>query len=130
VTLLLDTTVVIDLLRDRPVGLRLRRLRAEGGRPPYICAVVAEEVERGLRPEERARAAKVLAGFRVAPLGLMEGRVAGAWRREYAARGVTLGQGDCLIAAAAHGVRARLATGNPKHFPMEGLVIEHWPVGE
>jgi predicted nucleic acid-binding protein len=36
---------------------------------------------------------------------------------------------NCLIAAAAVGVGARLATGNPKHFPMEELEVEHWPAG-
>jgi hypothetical protein len=39
-------------------------------------------------------------------------------------------QADCLIAAAAIGVGARLATGNPKHFPMPELDVEHWLVGE
>ena len=44
-------------------------------------------------------------------------------------RGVTLSQADCLIAAAAMGAGAMLATGNPVHFPMKELVLEHWPVG-
>jgi hypothetical protein len=35
-----------------------------------------------------------------------------------------------LIAAAAAGIDARLATGNPKDFPMRGLAVEHWPAGE
>ena len=54
-------------------------------------------------------------------------RTAGTWRREFASRGITLWQGDCLIAAAAAGHGARLCTGNPKDFPM--LDVEHWPVG-
>ena len=128
--LLLDTTVVIDLLRGRPVLARLARLYAEGEPPPYICAVVAEEVERGMRPEEAARTAAILDRFRVVPLGVAEGVRAGAWRRDFAARGVTLGQGDCLIAAAAYGAGARLVTGNPKDFPMDEVAVEHWPVGE
>ena len=33
-------------------------------------------------------------------------------------------------AAAAHGVGARVATGNPKDFRFPGLQVEHWPVGE
>jgi predicted nucleic acid-binding protein len=41
-----------------------------------------------------------------------------------------LSQADCLIAAAAVGVGARLASGNPKHFPMPGLTVEPWPVGK
>jgi predicted nucleic acid-binding protein len=43
--------------------------------------------------------------------------------------GVTLFQADCLIAAAAFTRRATLVTGNPKDFPMDGLVVEYWPVG-
>jgi hypothetical protein len=35
-----------------------------------------------------------------------------------------------LIAAAAVGIGARLATGNLKHFPMPELDVEHWPAGE
>jgi predicted nucleic acid-binding protein len=43
---------------------------------------------------------------------------------------VTLAQADCLVAAAALVVGGRLATGNPKDFPMAELAVEHWPVGE
>jgi predicted nucleic acid-binding protein len=63
------------------------------------------------------------------PLGADEGWRAGAWRRSFAARGQTLAQADCLVAAAALSIGGRLATGNPKDFPMPDLVIEHWPVG-
>lgn len=33
------------------------------------------------------------------------------------------------MAAAALRVGGRLATGNPQDFPMEEVVVEHWPVG-
>lgn len=66
----------------------------------------------------------------MAPLGRTAGARAGTWRREHAARGVTLSQADCLIAAAAVGVSATLVTGNPDDFPVEDLAVEHWPVGE
>lgn len=125
---LLDTTVLIDALRLRPAADRLREL-VEAGDIPYICAVNTQEVHRGLRPGEVARTTAVLAAFRVAPLGTMEGALAGVWEREFRAKGVTLSPADCLIAAAAVGARATLATGNPKHFPMDGLTIEHWPIG-
>lgn len=55
--------------------------------------------------------------------------MAGSWRRRYGARGVTLTQGDCLIAAAAVSAEARLATGNLRDFPMPELEVEHWPPG-
>lgn len=127
--LLLDSTVLIDVLRGRPAARRLLALR-DTGELPFLCAVNAEEVERGVRPEEVAAASLLFAGLRPAPLGVPEGVLAGQWRREHAARGITLGQGDCLIAAAAYGVGATIATGNPKDFPMPDVRVEHWPVGE
>jgi predicted nucleic acid-binding protein len=62
-------------------------------------------------------------------LGASEGSRAGQWRQQFAGRGITLHQADCLIAAATAGIDARLATGNPADFPMDGVVVEHWPVG-
>jgi hypothetical protein len=126
--ILLDTSVLIDVLRDRPAKDRLRALKGLG-EVPYICGITAEEVQRGLRPSEVERANRLLAGFRVAAIRVPEGALAGQWRREFAERGITLSQPDCLIAAAALSVRATLATGNPKHFPMREIAVEHWPVG-
>jgi len=129
VTLLLDTTVLIDALRGRPAAARLSSLRPKLS-APYVCAINVEELWRGCRPDEEAVVGRLLSGLRVAPLGQEEGELAGRWRREHASRGMTLSQSDCLIAAAALGVGARLATGNPKDFPMAELTVEHWPVGE
>jgi predicted nucleic acid-binding protein len=127
-TLLLDTTILIDALRGRPAATRLKQLR-EGVHVPWICAVNADEVMRGTPSEKQAVVERFLTGLQLAPLGRAEGEQAGRWRRDYASRGVTLSQTDCLIAAAAMGVGARLATGNPTHFPMPELEVEHWPVG-
>jgi predicted nucleic acid-binding protein len=126
---LLDTTVLIDVLRRRKAAQRLLGLRSSG-EVPFVCCINVEEIWRGLRPGEEEGAARLLDGLRLAELGLTEGRRAGRWRREAAEMGTTLSQADCLIAAAAVGVGARLATGNPKQFPMEELEVEHWPAGE
>ena len=127
---LLDTTVVIDLLRGRPgAARRLRALRASED-SPYVCAINVEETARGLLPHERESARLLFSGLRIAQLGEQEGWRAGVWRREFAARGLTLAQADCLVGAAAVSIGARLATGNPKDFPMEELAVEHWPAGE
>jgi hypothetical protein len=128
VRLLLDTTVLIDALRARPAADRLRDLR-DADRVPWICAVNVDEVLRGTSAEEETLIVRFLKGLRLAPLGRAEGERAGRWRRAFARNGITLSQADCLIAAAALGVDARLATGNPKHFPMPELEVEHWPVG-
>lgn len=57
--------------------------------------------------------------------------MAGRWRREFAERGVTvtLHQPDCLIAAAAAGVGAALATANVRAYPMAAVEVREWPAG-
>jgi predicted nucleic acid-binding protein len=129
-SVLLDTTVLIDLLRGRQgARQRLHTLR-EVGDSPHTCAVSVEEIVRGLRPREQVAASRLLDGLRIVRLGAEEGWRAGEWRRAFAARGRTLTQSDCLIAAAALSLGGRLATGNPKDFPMRELSVEHWPTGE
>jgi hypothetical protein len=126
---LLDTTVLIDLLRGRPDARRRLLALRSAGDAPYACAVNVEETVRGLRPREHAQARALFGGVRIVPLGAGEGWQAGDWRREFARRGRTLAQADCLVAAAALSLGGRLATGNPKDFPMRELSVEHWPVG-
>lgn len=120
--------MLIDVLRGRPAADRVRALR-DAATPPWICAINVEEVVRGMLHDEEAVVLRFLKGMRLAPVGRSEGEMAGRWRRDHARRGITLSQADCLIAAAAVGVGARLATGNPKHFPMPELDVEYWPVG-
>ncbi|HEY2630872.1 MAG TPA: PIN domain-containing protein [Solirubrobacteraceae bacterium] len=127
--MLLDTTVLIDALRGRPAAERVRNLR-EQGHVPWISPINVEEVLRGARESEEPVVLRFLEGMRLVDLGRDAGIRAGRWRREHAREGITLSQADCLIAAAAVGIGARLATGNPKHFPMDDLEVEHWPVGK
>lgn len=101
----------------------------EAGDIAATSAVNVEEIVRGIRPGEESAVDALFEGLTILPIGLEEGRRAGAWRREFAARGITLSQADCLIAAAALGSGARLATGNPADFPMADLIVEEWPVG-
>lgn len=124
----LDSTVLIDHLRGRPVADRIEaRLRA--GDDLATTAINVEEIARGVRPSERRLVVGFLRGLLVLPIGQDEGWRAGEWRREFAARGVTLSQADCLIAAATATHEAVLATGNPGDFPMKAVRVEHWPVG-
>ena len=124
--LLLDSTVLIDALRARGAAERLRSLRRRGVEP-WVSAISVEEIWRGLRVEEEPAARRLVQALRLAPLGVAEGRRAGRWRREHAAKGVTLHQADCLIAASALGAGAALATANVADFPMPELEVEHWP---
>lgn len=123
---LLDSTVLIDALRGRPAAAQLMGLRRTGTEP-WVCVISVEEIWRGIRPDEEPVVRRLFAGLRMAPLGVSEGVRAGTWRREFAERGVTLHQADCLIAAAAVGIGANLATANIAGFPMKELAVTHWP---
>ena len=125
--LLLDSTVLIDALRGRPAAVRLAALRRTGTEP-WACVISVEEIWRGLRPGEELVARRLFNGLRLAPLGVAEGMRAGAWRQAFARQGVTLHQADCLIAAAAVGVNAGLATANVDDFPMTEINVQHWPI--
>ena len=127
--LLLDSTVIIDALRGRPAADRLAGLRRRGVEP-WVCAISVEEIWRGLRPGEEDVVRRFFGAVRLAPIGVPEGERAGTWRRTFAEQGVTLHQADCLIAAAACGIEASLATANIGDFPMDDVLVEHWPVGE
>ena len=124
----LDTTVLIDYLRGRPVVGRVETLRRRGD-VALTTAINVEEVVRGLRPGEETAARALFDGLGIVSLGRAEGHQAGEWRRTFAKSGVTLSQADCLIAAATRAVAAVLATGNPDHFPMSDVTVEQWPVG-
>jgi predicted nucleic acid-binding protein len=128
VSILLDTTVLIDVLRGRRRTVeRLTALRQHGD-VPFTTPISVEEIHRGLRDTERVAATRLFDGLRIAPIGRLEGVRAGDWRRDHASAGMTLAQADCLIAAAAVAVGVPLATGSPKDFPMRELEVQHWPV--
>jgi predicted nucleic acid-binding protein len=129
VSVLLDTTVLIDVLRGRPGTVARLTATRHHGDVPFTTPISVEEIHRGLRDTERAAAIRLFDGLRMAPIGRHEGVQAGDWRRNHASAGVTLAQADCLIAAAAFSIGVPLATGNPKDFPMRELDVQHWPVG-
>ncbi|MGH8898658.1 MAG: PIN domain-containing protein [Egibacteraceae bacterium] len=125
---LLDSTVLIDYLRGRPVVTRVQRLRRVDD-VPATTGINVEEVVRGLESGELDAAQRLFDGLEIVSIGARDGWLAGSWRRQFAAQGVTLWQADCLIAAVASRLGARLATGNPKDFPMPEITVEHWPTG-
>jgi predicted nucleic acid-binding protein len=124
----LDSTVLIDYLRGRPVVGRVSDL-LDRGDELATTAVNVEEIVRGMHSGETTAVEALVAGLIVLPISLRAAWQAGTWRREHAERGVTLWQADCLIAATAAVEGAALVTGNPKDFPMTGIEVEHWPVG-
>ena len=124
---MLDSTVLIDYLRGRPTVQRVSAL-ARTGDILATTAINVEEIVRGLRPDEADAAIELFAGLEVLPVDMAAAWQAGEWRRSFSARGGTLWQADCLIAATAKVNGAPLITGNPQDFLMPELEVVHWPV--
>lgn len=120
--------MLIDFLRGRPAVQRVAALRTAGD-VPATTAINVDEIVRGLRAGEEPAARSLVDGLVVLRTGRRAGWRAGEWRRGFAARGTTLYQADCLVAATAWVHGATLVTGNPEDFPMDGITVEHWPVG-
>jgi predicted nucleic acid-binding protein len=121
-TYLLDTSVIIDVLRGvRRRAERVERLLADGHLLACTAINVAE-VFAGMRPKERGPTVALLASLEHYDITRELAEKAGTLRREWANRGRTLTLPDCLIAAAAltHGLV--LVTDNTKDFPMHDLL--------
>ena len=121
---MLDSTVLIGYLRDTPsIGSGLRRRLGEGHTLAAPCVNLAE-VERGLRPRERRRAAAFLDGLRFPVTNREAARRGGRYQAEWAERGRTIHTADALIAGTARAHGAVLLTHNLDDFPMRDLRIE------
>lgn len=118
-TVLLDTSVVVDILRALPAALSYARSLDE---TPVCSEVTRVEILRGIRSGERAATERVFRALHW--VGVDEaiargaGEVGRTWRRTHPG----IGLADLVIAATAHELGLSLATANVKHFPMfEGL---------
>jgi predicted nucleic acid-binding protein len=120
----LDSTVLIGYLRDTAsIGSGLRRRLTEGHTLATTCVNLAE-VERGLRPRERRRAAAFLDALGFLVTDREAARRAGRYQAEWAKRGRTIHTADALVAGTARAHRAVLLTHNLDDFPMRDLRIE------
>ena len=120
-TLLVDTTVLIDVLRwkkDRP---RLLRDFAVGGATVGVSAVSVTEVYAGMRRGEEEATEALFSGFVCYPVTFEIARRAGKLKYEHARKGRTLGFADMLVAATALEHHLDLVTDNRKDFVIQGL---------
>lgn len=121
--LLLDTTVLLDVLR----GLQKRRsLLAElvaAGHILSTAAVNIAEVYAGMRREEETRTEAFLSSLDCYPITGAIARRAGSLKCTWARQGRTLSLADMMIAATAieHGLA--LMTDNRKDFPLPELKL-------
>ncbi|MEO8511787.1 MAG: type II toxin-antitoxin system VapC family toxin [Chloroflexota bacterium] len=116
--IVLDTTVLIDLLRGHAPARTYLTSLAETA----VCSEITRvELLRGVRTSERTGAERLMRALRWIGLDEEIARRAGTlgrtWRRSHA-----LATPDLVIAATAQELGAQLATSNVRHFPMfDGL---------
>jgi hypothetical protein len=116
---LLDTSVVIDMLRGYAPALEYARMLDS---QPVCSEMTRVEVLRGVRSGERRLTERLLGTFRWIGVDEVVARRAGDLGRRWRASHRGLGTADLIIAATALEHRLQVVTLNVRHFPMiEGL---------
>jgi predicted nucleic acid-binding protein len=126
-TLLLDTTILIDALRHRQGRRELLAKTVHQGHRLATTTINLAEIYAGMRPVEEARTKMFLDGLEYYPVTAAIARRAGRLKWEWSRKGRTLSLDDMLIAAAAleHGLT--LMTDNRMDFPMRQLELYSLP---
>ena len=118
---LLDTTVLIDVLRNRLNRRALLLEVVERGHTLTTAAINIGEVYAGMRSEEEAATEAFLSSIECYPITATIARRAGSLKSTRAKKGQTLTLADMIVAATAleHGLS--LMTDNSKDFPLPEL---------
>src|SRR5271169_1420806 len=110
--LLLDTSVLIDVLRRRHGRRELLAELARSGNTLATTALNVAELYAGMRPEEEARTEDFLDALDCYELTSAAGRLAGSLKNKFARKGRTLTLADTIVAAIAMQQRCTLVTDN------------------
>lgn len=122
--LLLDTTVLIDVLRARKDRRGLLAGLVEGGHTLATSAMNIGEVYAGMRPAEEAGTDSLLTNLEHFAITPAIARKAGKLKSEAARKGKTVTLADMMVAAAAMQHGAKLMTDNHKDFlTVSGLEV-------
>jgi predicted nucleic acid-binding protein len=116
-TVVVDTSVLIDVLRGRPEATQvLREARIAG--PIHASEVTRLEVLAGMRPAEETATREFFGAFVWHPLDESIAEIAGELGRRWLPAHSGIDAADLIIAATAVALDAELLTLNVKHFPM------------
>lgn len=119
--ILLDTTVLIDVLRARANRRAQLADLVEGGHTLATTALNIGEVYAGMQTGEETRTEEFLAGLVCYPITVEIARRAGSLKSRWAQKGVTLSLADMFVAATALEHHLTLMTDNRKDFPVSGI---------
>ena len=121
VILLLDTTVLIDVLRARQNRRSLLADLIEAGHTLSTSAINVGEVYSGMKPNEAAVTEALLSSLECFAITAALARKAGSLKAQWARKGQTLTLADMIVAAVALENDLTLLTDNRKDFPIPGL---------
>ena len=124
---LLDTTILIDVLRNRLNRRALLIELVERGSTLATTAINIGEVYAGMRPAEEAATEAFLSNLECYPITAAIARRAGSLKSTRAKRGQTLTLADMMVAATALEHKLTLMTDNLKDFPLPELNISPLP---
>ncbi|MBI5628694.1 MAG: PIN domain-containing protein [Candidatus Rokubacteria bacterium] len=123
VNVLVDSSVLIDVLRDRLGRPALLQRLVTQGSLLCSCDVTLAEVYAGMMERERPVTDALLESLYYVPSDPHVARAAGLLRGEWRRKGVTLTLMDACLAALAMRRGLVLLSDNARHFPMKGLVV-------
>lgn len=122
-SILLDTTVLIDALRNRNQRRRLLATLAASGQQLATSTVNIAEVYGGLRPGEEQDTAQLLNQLDWYPVTAEVAERAGHLKAALRRMGETRSITDMIVAATALENGFTVATDNQKDFQIPGLVL-------
>ena len=120
-TILLDTSVIIDALNYKRGRHDLIKSYEESGDTLACSAINVAEVYAGMKPHEAQATDAFFQRLECIEINENIARMGGLLKYEWARKGVTLDIPDAIIAAVALSFDLTLATDNTKDFPMPEL---------
>jgi predicted nucleic acid-binding protein len=121
--MLLDTTVLIDVLRNRNQRRKLLAGLVAAGQVLATSTVNVAEVYSGLRPGEERATRAFLGGLDLLPVSASVAERAGNLKADFRLQGQTRSITDMIVAATALENGLRVATDNVKDFQVPGLAL-------
>lgn len=125
--LLLDTTVLIDVLRSRKARRELLGHLTEEGHQLATTALNVVEVYMGIRPGEEQATDFFFSALECYDLDAYSAKEAGLLKNAWAKKGKTISLQDAIVAAIAIERGCTLLTDNRKDFPMPELDLYRLP---
>jgi len=121
--ILLDSSVLIDVLRNRKARRTMLAELTRAGNTLATSALNIAEVYAGMRGKEKSRTDAFLDSLDCYDLTPTSAKRAGSLKQQWAERGKTLTLDDTIIAAVAIENDCTLMTDNRKDFPMPEIQL-------